>query len=78
MHNATRVAANSASHSSMSLTRWMSAASALLRRVIGAPDYDGYCRHVAAAHPGREPLPEREFLEERLKARYSTPGNRCC
>jgi len=61
-----------------SLTRVLRRTSALLRRVIGAPDYEGYCRHVAAVHPDRAPLPEREFLEERLKARYSTPGNRCC
>ena len=61
-----------------SLTRLLGRTSALLRRVIGAPDYDGYCRHVALVHPDRAPLSEREFLEERLKARYSTPGNRCC
>ena len=73
-----RVAVTSAPPLRMSPTRWLSLAGALLRRVIGAPDYDGYCRHVAAVHPGRAPVPEREFLEERLKARYSTPGNRCC
>lgn len=73
-----RDAASSAPPSRTSLARFLGRASALLRRVIGAPDYDGYCRHVAAVHPDRAPLSEREFLEERLKARYSTPGNRCC
>lgn len=51
---------------------------ALLRRIIGAPDYAAYCAHVRATHPGREPLSEREFLAERLEARYSKPGARCC
>ena len=50
----------------------------LLRRVIGAPDYGAYLRHVAERHPECVPLTEEEFQEERLQARYSTPGNRCC
>jgi uncharacterized short protein YbdD (DUF466 family) len=50
----------------------------LLRRIIGAPDYGAYRRHVAECHPGTEPLTEPEFLDERLQARYSQPGNRCC
>jgi uncharacterized short protein YbdD (DUF466 family) len=51
---------------------------ALLRRIIGAPDYAAYLRHVTERHPGCQPLTEQAFLEERLQARYSTPGNRCC
>ena len=51
---------------------------ALVRRIIGAPDYDTYVRHVAACHPGQPPLTEREFEEERLTAKYSKPGQRCC
>jgi uncharacterized short protein YbdD (DUF466 family) len=51
---------------------------ALLRRIIGAPDYAAYCRHVEQRHPGAMPATEAEFLEERLQARYSRPGNRCC
>ena len=51
---------------------------ALLRRIIGAPDYEAYLRHVAERHPECTPLTEQAFLEERLQARYSTPGNRCC
>jgi uncharacterized short protein YbdD (DUF466 family) len=51
---------------------------ALLRRIIGAPDYVAYCRHVEQRHPGTAPVSEAEFLEERLEARYSRPGNRCC
>ena len=51
---------------------------ATMRRIIGAPDYDAYVAHVRAHHPGHEPLREREFIEERLKARYEKPGSRCC
>lgn len=51
---------------------------AILRRIIGAPDYATYIAHVRARHPEREPLGEREFLAERLHARYDKPGARCC
>jgi uncharacterized short protein YbdD (DUF466 family) len=51
---------------------------ALVRRIIGAPDYAAYLRHVAQRHPGCAPLSEAAFLEERLQARYSNPGSRCC
>jgi uncharacterized short protein YbdD (DUF466 family) len=51
---------------------------ALVRRIIGAPDYDAYLLHLSECHPGKEPLTEDEFLEERLEAKYSRPGQRCC
>lgn len=51
---------------------------AILRRIIGAPDYGAYLAHCAAQHPERAPLGEREFLAERWKARYETPGGKCC
>jgi len=51
---------------------------AVLRRIIGVPDYDAYVAHVRARHPGQEPMSERDFHRERLTARYSQPGNRCC
>jgi uncharacterized short protein YbdD (DUF466 family) len=51
---------------------------AILRRIIGAPDYATYVAHVRAHHPEREPLCERDFLNERLNARYEKPGARCC
>ena len=51
---------------------------AVVRRMIGAPDYDAYLRHATACHPERAPLTAAEFQDERLRARYSTPGNRCC
>ena len=51
---------------------------AILRRIIGAPDYAAYVKHCAAHHPERKPLSEREFLAERWKAKYETPGGKCC
>ncbi len=54
--------------------RW----AATLRRIIGAPDYAAYCTHVRTHHPERTPMSEREFVNERLSARYERPGSRCC
>ena len=51
---------------------------AVIRRIIGAPDYSAYLRHQSARHPNCTPLTEKEFLDEQLTARYSTPGSRCC
>ena len=53
-------------------------AAALVRRIIGAPDYSAYLRHATECHPEMAPLTEDEFLEERLEAKYSRPGQRCC
>ncbi len=50
----------------------------ILRRIIGAPDYAAYLAHLRAHHPEREPISEREFVTERLAARYEKPGARCC
>ena len=50
----------------------------ILRRIIGAPDYAAYVAHLRAHHPEREPLCERDFVAERLSARYEKPGARCC
>ncbi len=51
---------------------------AVVRRIIGAPDYASYVAHVHAYHPERQPLSEREFVADRLRARYEQPGSRCC
>lgn len=50
----------------------------VIRRIIGVPDYEAYVAHVRTHHPGQEPMSERDFDRERLTARYSKPGNRCC
>ena len=49
-----------------------------LRTVMGAPDYERYVAHVRRRHPGREPMTRDAFVRERLEARYSKPGARCC
>ena len=50
----------------------------VVRRIIGVPDYDTYVRHMAVRHPSEAPLSERDFAEERMTAKYSKPGQRCC
>ena len=53
-------------------------ACAVLRRVIGAPDYETYAAHMREAHPGAPLLSADEFARERQADRYSRPGARCC
>ncbi|MHB1312573.1 MAG: YbdD/YjiX family protein [Gemmatimonadaceae bacterium] len=50
----------------------------VIRQIIGAPDYAAYLAHVREQHPDRTPMTEEEFRRERLTARYSRPGSRCC
>lgn len=50
----------------------------VLRRIIGAPDYERYVLHVRAAHPGEEPMSEAQFAKMQLESKYSRPGTRCC
>lgn len=52
--------------------------SALVRRIIGVPDYTTYRQHMAVCHPDQPVLSEQEFAEDRLVAKYSKPGQRCC
>lgn len=58
--------------------RWAQRAAAVVRRVIGVPDYEGYLAHMRERHPGSMPLTRERFLAERLQARYERPGSRCC
>ncbi len=60
------------------MSDWLARLAATVRRIIGAPDYAAYVAHVRACHPEREPMNEREFVTERLNARYEKPGSRCC
>ena len=60
------------------MSAWLARLAATVRRIIGAPDYAAYVVHVRACHPEREPMSEREFVTERLNARYEKPGSRCC
>ena len=49
----------------------------VMRRIIGAPDYDRYLAHVRVAHPGDEPVSEQEFVRRQMDRR-GDPGSRCC
>jgi uncharacterized short protein YbdD (DUF466 family) len=51
---------------------------ALLRRIIGAPDYECYLAHLAARHPEATPLSRDAFARDALARRYDRPGSRCC
>ena len=61
-----------------SLAARMRSVARVVRTIIGAPDYDRYVAHARRCHPDRVPLSRDEFARERLQARYSQPGNRCC
>ena len=61
-----------------SLRESLRRAGVVIRRIIGAPDYDRYLAHVSACHPGTAPMSREEFERSRLEDRYSRPGQRCC
>ncbi len=50
----------------------------VIRRIIGAPDYDAYLAHHERCHPGHDALTREAFARDVLTRRYETPGNRCC
>ena len=60
------------------LTEQARRAAAILRRIVGVPDYDVYLAHVREHHPGAQPMSRVEFESSRLNDRYSKPGQRCC
>ena len=51
---------------------------AIVRRIIGVPDYDRYIAHMSAHHPDAVPLTAKEFEITRMNDRYNRPGSRCC
>jgi uncharacterized short protein YbdD (DUF466 family) len=51
---------------------------AVLRAIIGAPDYERYLAHMRQAHPDSTPLSLQAFMAERMARRYDQPGGRCC
>jgi uncharacterized short protein YbdD (DUF466 family) len=50
----------------------------VIRRVIGAPDYERYLAHLRRAHAGETPLTREQFARDALARRYDRPGSRCC
>jgi uncharacterized short protein YbdD (DUF466 family) len=57
---------------------WAVRAAAVVRRVIGAPDYDRYLDHMRRRHPECVPLSRDNFILTQLRERYEKPGSRCC
>lgn len=50
----------------------------VIRRVIGAPDYERYVAHQRDCHANEPPLSREAFAKDALARRYNQPGNRCC
>lgn len=57
---------------------WARRAAVVVRRIVGAPDYERYLAHMRDRHPDRRPLARGEFMAACLSARYDRPGSRCC
>ena len=51
---------------------------AVVRRIIGVPDYDRYVAHARRCHPDQPLLSRDEFMRQRMVEQYSRPGSRCC
>lgn len=51
---------------------------AVVRQIVGAPDYGRYLAHQAACHPGRAPLSPREHYLEFVSRRFGGGAIRCC
>jgi uncharacterized short protein YbdD (DUF466 family) len=62
----------------LSLTARAAELGSLLRRIIGAPDYESYVAHLAARQPEVTPLSREAFARDALARRYDRPGSRCC
>ena len=54
------------------------AAARVLRRVIGAPDYERYLSEHARRAGAHSPMTCDEFTRDALARRYERPGSRCC
>ena len=60
------------------LAESLSRIASVLRRVIGAPDYERYLAHVHRAHPGTVPLTHQQFVRDAMARRYGKGASRCC
>ena len=68
----------SRAHASNGVIGRLKRAAAVIRRMIGVPDYDRYLAHMREHYPECTPLDPRTFERERLTARYKATGSRCC
>jgi uncharacterized short protein YbdD (DUF466 family) len=51
---------------------------AVLRAIVGVPDYERYVAHMRASHPNAVLLSPREFFAVRQRERFERPGGKCC
>jgi uncharacterized short protein YbdD (DUF466 family) len=51
---------------------------AVIRRIVGVPDYDAYLKHLRTHHPETVPPTREQFLQKCWEDKFSRPGNRCC
>jgi uncharacterized short protein YbdD (DUF466 family) len=51
---------------------------AVVRRIIGVPDYDVYLKYHTRCRPGEAPLSREDFHAQRMYEKYNRPGQRCC
>lgn len=49
-----------------------------LRLMVGVPDYEAYCAHRAAQHPGQPVMTYEAFFRDRQQARYGAGRARGC
>lgn len=71
-------AADAAPRASNGVVGRLRRAAAVIRRMIGVPDYDTYLAHMREHYPECTPLDPRTFERDRLTARYKATGSRCC
>ena len=60
------------------LAESLSRMAVVVRRIIGAPDYEGYVAHVRRVHPSTTPMSRDEFTREAMARRYGKNASRCC
>jgi uncharacterized short protein YbdD (DUF466 family) len=51
---------------------------AVVRRILGMPDYATFVEHMQRRHPHCAVPTEREFFDQYVAARYSGGPTRCC
>lgn len=49
-----------------------------VRELMGDNDYQKYCAHLAAHHPGQEVPTERAYWKARWAHQEANPQGRCC
>ena len=51
---------------------------AIVRRILGVPDYERYLAHAARQHPGAAVLTRGEFCAREIERKHGRGGVRCC